>query len=144
MRWTIPLLLLLLTATHARAKETPTVVDGNLEFLLDIDQPREQKPGGAWTEQRYIGPKRYDAPWKDIEAQGYIAPADCVEVRVTLTDHERLVYASAEPEDKYKLASTTATNTLQWGRLTCGNCLCFQFIPNQSLNEILPGETSSM
>jgi hypothetical protein len=28
-----------------------------------------------------IGPKRYDAPWKDIEAQGYIAPADCVEVR---------------------------------------------------------------
>ena len=33
-----------------------------------------------------IGPKRYDAPWKEIEAQGYIAPADCVEVRVTLTD----------------------------------------------------------
>ena len=30
-----------------------------------------------------IGPKRFDAPWKDIEAQGYIAPADCVEVRVT-------------------------------------------------------------
>ena len=30
-----------------------------------------------------IGPKRYDAPWKDIESQGYIAPADCVEVRVT-------------------------------------------------------------
>jgi DNA excision repair protein ERCC-3 len=56
-----------------------------------------------------IGPKRFDAPWKDIEAQGYIAPADCVEVRVTLTDHERLVYASSEPEEKYKLASTTAT-----------------------------------
>jgi DNA excision repair protein ERCC-3 len=36
-----------------------------------------------------IGPKRYDAPWKDIEAQGWIAPADCVEVRVTLTDAER-------------------------------------------------------
>ena len=31
-----------------------------------------------------IGPKRFDAPWKDIEAQGYIAPADCVEVRLTL------------------------------------------------------------
>src|SRR6195952_4156889 len=31
-----------------------------------------------------IGPKRYDAPWKDIESQGWIAPADCVEVRVTL------------------------------------------------------------
>ena len=33
-----------------------------------------------------IGPKRFDAPWKEIEAQGYIAPADCVEVRVNLTD----------------------------------------------------------
>lgn len=54
-----------------------------------------------------IGPKRYDAPWKDIEAQGYIAPADCVEVRVTLPDHERMAYSIAEPEDKYRLASTT-------------------------------------
>ena len=33
-----------------------------------------------------IGPKRFDAPWRDIEAQGWIAPADCIEVRVTLTD----------------------------------------------------------
>ncbi len=58
-----------------------------------------------------IGPKRYDAPWKDIEAQGYIAPADCVEVRVTLNDSERLAYATAEPEDRYRFASTTATKT---------------------------------
>jgi DNA excision repair protein ERCC-3 len=54
-----------------------------------------------------IGPKRYDAPWKEIEAQGYIAPADCVEVRVTLPENERLVYAMAEPEDRYRLASST-------------------------------------
>ena len=33
-----------------------------------------------------IGPKRYDAPWRDIEQQGWIAPAECTEVRVTLTD----------------------------------------------------------
>ena len=58
-----------------------------------------------------IGPKRFDAPWKDIEAQGYIAPADCVEVRVTLTDHERLRYASSEQEEKYRIASTTATKS---------------------------------
>jgi DNA excision repair protein ERCC-3 len=44
-----------------------------------------------------------------IEAQGYIAPADCVEVRVTLTDHERLTYATAEQEDKYRTCATTAT-----------------------------------
>jgi DNA excision repair protein ERCC-3 len=54
-----------------------------------------------------IGPKRYDAPWKDIEAQGYIAPADCVEVRVTLPNAERLAYAVAEPEERYRLAACT-------------------------------------
>ncbi|MCD2115956.1 MULTISPECIES: DNA repair helicase XPB [Rhodococcus] len=56
-----------------------------------------------------IGPKRFDAPWKDIEAQGWIAPADCVEVRVTLTDAERMAYAVAEPEERYKLCSTART-----------------------------------
>ncbi|MFJ2757864.1 DNA repair helicase XPB [Nocardioides sp. NPDC087217] len=54
-----------------------------------------------------IGPKRYDAPWKDIEAQGWIAPADCVEVRVTLPADERLVYATAEPDERYRIASCT-------------------------------------
>ena len=54
-----------------------------------------------------IGPKRYDAPWKDIEAQGWIAPADCVEVRVTLPEGQRLAYATAEPEERYRLASCT-------------------------------------
>jgi len=58
-----------------------------------------------------IGPKRYDAPWKDIEAQGWIAPADCVEVRVTLPDSERFVYATAEPDERYRLASCTAAKT---------------------------------
>lgn len=52
-----------------------------------------------------IGPKRYDAPWKEIEAQGYIAPADCVEVRVTPSDSERMAYAVADPDEKYRLAA---------------------------------------
>jgi DNA excision repair protein ERCC-3 len=58
-----------------------------------------------------IGPKRYDAPWKEVEAQGWIAPAECVEVRVTLPDSERLVYATAEPDDRYRLAATTGEKT---------------------------------
>ncbi len=58
-----------------------------------------------------IGPKRYDAPWKDIEAQGYIAPADCIEVRVTLSEDERMAYAVAEPDQKYRLASTAESKT---------------------------------
>jgi len=52
-----------------------------------------------------IGPKRFDAPWKEIEAQGYIAPADCVEVRLTLPDRDRMAYAMAEPEERYRLAA---------------------------------------
>ncbi|BCJ65021.1 DNA repair helicase XPB [Polymorphospora rubra] len=56
-----------------------------------------------------IGPKRYDAPWKDIEAQGWIAPAECTEVRVTLTDAERMGYAVAEPEERYRVAATART-----------------------------------
>ena len=58
-----------------------------------------------------IGPKRYDAPWKDIEAQGYIAPAECVEVRLTLPEHDRLVYATAEPEERYRLAASAPGKT---------------------------------
>ncbi|MEU4251319.1 DNA repair helicase XPB [Amycolatopsis sp. NPDC026612] len=58
-----------------------------------------------------IGPKRYDVPWRDIEAQGWIAPAECTEVRVTLTDAERLDYATAEADERYKLAATALTKT---------------------------------
>jgi len=58
-----------------------------------------------------IGPKRYDAPWREIENQGWIAPADCVEVRVTLDDAARLAYAVAEPDDRYRLCSTSDTKT---------------------------------
>ncbi|MGP3969428.1 DNA repair helicase XPB [Streptomyces sp. 6N223] len=54
-----------------------------------------------------IGPKRFDAPWKEIESQGYIAPADCVEVRVDLTESERLAYATSEPEERYRFCATT-------------------------------------
>jgi DNA excision repair protein ERCC-3 len=56
-----------------------------------------------------IGPKRFDVPWKEIEAQGYIAPAECIEVRVNLTESERLSYATAEPEERYRYCATTRT-----------------------------------
>jgi len=41
-----------------------------------------------------IGPKRFDVPWKDLEAEGYIAPARCLEIRVELPSSERLEYAA--------------------------------------------------
>ena len=52
-----------------------------------------------------IGPKRYDAPWKELEMAGYIATAECVEVRTTLHDDERLTYATAETRERYRLAA---------------------------------------
>ena len=53
-----------------------------------------------------IGPKRFDAPWKEIEAQGFISPAACYEVRIDLPASERLSYAAAADDERYRLAAT--------------------------------------
>lgn len=53
-----------------------------------------------------IGPKRFDVPWREIEVQGWIAPASCIEVRVTLTDAERMAYATSEPDVSYRVGSS--------------------------------------
>lgn len=53
-----------------------------------------------------IGPKRFDAPWKEIEAQGFISPAACYEVRIDLPPSERLSYAAAPDDERYRLAAT--------------------------------------
>lgn len=53
-----------------------------------------------------IGPKRFDAPWKDIEAQGYIAPAKCFEIRVSLPDEDRMKYAISDADSRFRLAAT--------------------------------------
>ena len=54
-----------------------------------------------------IGPKRYDAPWRELEAQGWIAPASCTEIRVELSDDQRMEYTVAEPQQRYRIAATT-------------------------------------
>lgn len=53
-----------------------------------------------------IGPKRFDAPWKEIEAQGFISPASCYEVRVDLPQEDRLEYAASADDERYRLAAT--------------------------------------
>ncbi|HEU5369161.1 MAG TPA: DNA repair helicase XPB [Ktedonobacterales bacterium] len=52
-----------------------------------------------------IGPKRYDVPWRELERQGWIATAECHEIRVSLSHDERLEYAVAEEREKYRLAA---------------------------------------
>ncbi len=53
-----------------------------------------------------IGPKRYDAPWKDLERQGWIAPAVCTEVRAPMPRETRLDYAGADRREQYHIAAT--------------------------------------
>lgn len=53
-----------------------------------------------------IGPKRFDAPWKEIEAQGFISPAECFEVRIDLPYEDRMQYASAGDDQRYRIAAT--------------------------------------
>jgi DNA excision repair protein ERCC-3 len=53
-----------------------------------------------------IGPKRYDAPWRELEGQGWIAPAVCEEVRVAFDQERRMEYAVAELADRHRIAAT--------------------------------------
>jgi DNA excision repair protein ERCC-3 len=52
-----------------------------------------------------IGPKKYDVPWKDLEKQGWIAEANCTEIRVSLPPDKRMDYAVAGLRKKYRIAS---------------------------------------
>lgn len=54
-----------------------------------------------------IGPKRFDVPWKELEALGWIAPAVCTEVRVELGDEQRMTYATSEPRQRHRVAATS-------------------------------------
>ncbi|MEK7216996.1 MAG: DEAD/DEAH box helicase family protein, partial [Chloroflexota bacterium] len=53
-----------------------------------------------------IGPKKFDAPWKDLEDQGWIAPATCTEVRVPMGRAARMLYVAADKKLQYRVAAT--------------------------------------
>lgn len=53
-----------------------------------------------------IGPKKYDVPWKVLEKQGWIAQAECHEIRVPLPEETRYEYAVADKRTKFRIAST--------------------------------------
>lgn len=52
-----------------------------------------------------IGPKKYDVPWKELEKQGWIATAECHEIRIPLPESVRMEYAVAEEREKYRVAA---------------------------------------
>ncbi len=52
-----------------------------------------------------VGPKRFDVPWSELEKSGWIAEAECVEIRVHLPSHKEIAYAIATKREKYRIAS---------------------------------------
>lgn len=52
-----------------------------------------------------IGPKRYELPWKQLERQGFLAPARCVEVRIPLATARAARYAAAGARAQIRLAA---------------------------------------
>jgi DNA excision repair protein ERCC-3 len=58
-----------------------------------------------------IGPKKYDIPWRVLEAQGWIATADCNEIRIPMETELKMKYALAPIREKITLASTNPEKT---------------------------------
>lgn len=52
-----------------------------------------------------VGPKRFDVPWKELEAKGWIAEAGCNEIRVDLPEDLLIKYAAADKRQKFRIAS---------------------------------------
>jgi DNA excision repair protein ERCC-3 len=52
-----------------------------------------------------VGPKRFEAPWKELETKGWIAEASCHEVRIPLPEEDKFKYAAAEPRAKFRIAA---------------------------------------
>ncbi|MBF0430076.1 MAG: DEAD/DEAH box helicase [Fibrobacteria bacterium] len=55
-----------------------------------------------------IGPKKFDIPWKILETQGWIAKADCTEIRVSLASSEKITYAMSEPRTQITIAASNS------------------------------------
>ncbi len=52
-----------------------------------------------------IGPKKFDVPWKNLEDQGWIAKADCIEIRVPLPSCMKMDYATGDQREQFRMAS---------------------------------------
>ena len=68
-----------------------------------------------------IGPKKYDVPWRELEKQGWIATAECHEIRVGMSEDEQMNYAMAEVREKYRIA---AESPRRYGGPSPGRATC--------------------
>jgi DNA excision repair protein ERCC-3 len=68
-----------------------------------------------------IGPKKYDVPWKVLERHGWIAEAECFEVRLELPPEARLDYATAGEREKFRVASENPSKLELLSRLVAAH-----------------------
>lgn len=52
-----------------------------------------------------IGPKRYDIPWKTLESLGFIAQANCFEIRVKFHSKLEKEYIFSDKRNRYRVAA---------------------------------------
>ncbi len=101
-----------------------------------------------------IGPRRFDLPWKTLEHQGWIASARCVEVRVALSESDRVKYVSVPARQRMKIASTNSRKVAVVEQLLArhGDLPCLvlgtdldqlQWIARRLSLPIVTGETSA-
>ncbi len=53
-----------------------------------------------------VGPKCYDTAWRELEDAGWIAGAECAEVRVAFNEPDQMTHALAEPKERFRFAAT--------------------------------------
>ena len=52
-----------------------------------------------------VGPKRYDCPWKELQSKGWIAEANCFEIRAELPENLEIPYAVSDKREKFRIAA---------------------------------------
>ena len=52
-----------------------------------------------------VGPKRFDCPWKILQAKGWIAEANCFEIRTELPQELEVPYAVSGKREKFRIAA---------------------------------------
>ncbi len=52
-----------------------------------------------------VGPKIHEIPWRELEKDGWIAPAVCTEIRIPMPEELLLDYATAEPRQQPQVAA---------------------------------------
>lgn len=82
-----------------------TVADLQARRRLGLTATLVREDGLADDVFSLIGPKKFDVPWKQLEGQGWIATAECIEIRVPLPSAMKVDHAVADAREQYRMAS---------------------------------------